>query len=218
MSLRRSLTLVLLVASLGIASATLRAAPASDAIAFVKNLVGHAMQSLNDQKLSDDQREKQFRTMLHSDFDMPRISRFVVGRYWTTASEQDKQNFQRLFEDYVVRAYAERFSQYNGEQVKVTGSRPESETVILVTSQVLRPNGAPPAKVDWRVRKQDNDFKIVDIDVEGVSMLLTQREEFTSVIQRSGGSVAGLNKTLEDRLASGDTSLAATPLPQQGKQ
>ena len=218
MSLRRPLTLVLLVASLGFGSATLRAAPASDASAFVKDLVGQAMQSLNDKKLSEEQREKQFRTMLHSDFDMPRISRFVVGRYWTTASDQDKQNFQRLFEDYVVRAYAARFSQYNGEQVKVIGSRPENETITLVSSQVLRPNGAPPAKVDWRVRKQDNDFKIVDIDVEGVSMLLTQREEFASVIQRSGGTVAGLNKTLEERLASGDTSLAAPPLPQQKKQ
>src|SRR5258707_8280915 len=86
--------------------------------------------------------------MLDSKFDMPRISRFVLGRYWTTASDQDKQNFQKLFEDYVVRAYAARFSQYSGEQVKVIGARPESETVTLVTSQILRENGAPPAKID----------------------------------------------------------------------
>src|SRR6266851_3526021 len=65
------------------------------------------------------------------------------------------------------------------------------------------------------VRKQDNDYKVVDIDVEGVSMLVTQREEFGSVIQRSGGTIAGLNKTLQERLASGDTSLAAPPLPQK---
>jgi phospholipid transport system substrate-binding protein len=85
----------------------------------------------------------------------------------------------------------------------------------LVSSQVLRTDGAPPAKVDWRVRKDNaGGFKIVDIDVEGVSMLLTQREEFGSVIQRSGGDIAGLNKTLEQKLASGDTSLAAPPLPQ----
>ncbi len=215
MSLIRPFLLMILVASLGFASAPLRAAPASDATAFIKSVVGEAIQALNNKTLTDEQREKQFRAMLRSDFDMPRISRFVVGRYWATASEQERQNFQRLFEDYIVRAYSARFSQYNGEQVKVVGSRPESETITLVASQVERTDGGAPAKVDWRVRKQDSDFKIVDIDVEGVSMLLTQREEFASVIQRSGGTIAALNKTLEQRLASGDTSLAAPPLPQQ---
>jgi phospholipid transport system substrate-binding protein len=213
--LRRPLFLLVFVASLGLAAASGRAAPTADASAFVSDLLCKALQSLADKSLTDEQREKQFRTMLDQKFDMPRISRFVLGRYWTTASDQDKQNFQKLFEDYVVRAYSARFSQYSGEQVKVIGSRPESETVTLVTSQILRPNGAPPAKIDWRVRKQDNDLKIVDIDVEGVSMLVTQREEFGSVIQRSGGTVAALNKTLQERLASGDTSLAAPPLPQK---
>jgi len=214
--LRRPLFLLVLVASLGLAAATGRAAANTEAATtFVSDLLSKALQSLADKSLTDEQREKQFRTMLDTKFDMPRISRFVLGRYWTTASEQERQNFQKLFEDYVVRAYSARFSQYSGEQVKVTGARPESDTVTLVTSQIIRPNGAPPAKIDWRVRKQDNDLKVVDIDVEGVSMLVTQREEFGSVIQRSGGTVAALNKTLQERLASGDTSLAAPPLPQK---
>jgi len=214
--LRRPLFLLVLVASLGLAAATGRAAANTEAATtFVSDLLSKALQSLADKSLTDEQREKQFRTMLDAKFDMPRISRFVLGRYWTTASEQERQNFQKLFEDYVVRAYSARFSQYSGEQVKVTGARPESDTVTLVTSQIIRPNGAPPAKIDWRVRKQDNDLKVVDIDVEGVSMLVTQREEFGSVIQRSGGTVAALNKTLQERLASGDTSLAAPPLPQK---
>jgi phospholipid transport system substrate-binding protein len=212
--LRRSLFMLAVVAPFALATTSGRAAT-NDPSSFVSDLVGTAMQSLSNKKLSDEQREKEFRALLDAKFDMPRISRFVLGRYWTTAADQDKQNFQKLFEDYVVRAYAARFTEYSGEEVKVLGARPESETVTLVTSQFLRPNGQPPAKVDWRVRKQDNDFKIVDIDVEGVSMLVTQREEFGSVIQRSGGSIAGLNKTLQERLASGDTSLAAPPLPQK---
>jgi len=213
--LRRPLFLLVLVASLGLAAATGRAATTTDATAFVNDLLSKALQSLADKSMSDEQREKQFRATLDANFDMPFISRFVLGRYWRTASDQDKQAFQKLFEDYVVRAYSARFSQYSGEQVKVTGARPENDTVTLVTSQIIRPNGAPPAKIDWRVRKQGNELRVVDIDVEGVSMLVTQREEFGSVIQRSGGTVAALNKTLQERLASGDTSLAAPPLPQK---
>ena len=97
----------------------------------------------------------------------------------------------------------------------MTGSRSQSETRTLVQSQIIRPNGAPPAKVDWLVAKGDNGYKIVDVDVEGVSMILTQREEFSSVIQRSGGTVAALNKELQQKLAQGDTSLAAPILPEK---
>ena len=207
--------LVIPLLTLGLAAATAMAAPAADAGGFINELITKALRSLNNQQLSPEQRDTEFRQVLDQDFDMPRIARFVLGRYWNVADEQQRQNFQKLFEDYIVKAYGERFSQYSGEQVKITGSRPESDTVVLVSSQVLRTNGAAPSKVDWRVRKDSSGgFKIVDIDVEGVSMLLTQREEFSSVIQRNGGDVAGLNKTLEEKLASGDTSLAAPPLPQ----
>jgi phospholipid transport system substrate-binding protein len=191
-----------------------KAAAPSDAAGFVNDLVNTALKTLDNKQLSEEERAKTFRDLLDKDFDMPRISRFVLGPYWREASDQEKQQFQKLFEDYVVRSYAQRFGEYSGEQVKVTGSRPESETSTLVQSQVVRQNG-PPAKVDWRVRKDDKGFKIVDVDVEGVSMVLTQREEFSSVIQRSGGTVAGLNKELQQKLAQGDTSLAAPILPQK---
>jgi phospholipid transport system substrate-binding protein len=191
-----------------------KAAAPSDAAGFVNDLVNTALKTLDNKQLSEEDRAKTFRELLDKDFDMPRISRFVLGPYWREASDQEKQQFQKLFEDYVVRSYAQRFSEYSGEQVKVTGSRPESETSTLVQSQVVRQSG-PPAKVDWRVRKDDKGFKIVDVDVEGVSMVLTQREEFSSVIQRSGGTVAGLNKELQQKLAQGDTSLAAPILPQK---
>lgn len=211
---RRPPILLSLALALVLFLAPAHAAAPSDAAAFINDLLNKALKTLDNKQLSEEERAKTFRDLLDRDFDMPRISRFVLGPYWREASDQEKQQFQKLFEDYVVRSYATRFSEYSGEQVKVTGSRPESETSTLVQSQVVRQNG-PPAKVDWRVRKQDNDFKIVDVDVEGVSMVLTQREEFSSVIQRSGGTVAALNKTLQERLASGDTSLAAPPLPQK---
>ena len=195
-------------------AAPAKAAAPSDAAGFISDLINTALKTLDNKQLSADDRAKTFRELLDRDFDMPRISRFVLGPYWREASDQEKQQFQKLFEDYVVRSYSKSFSEYSGEQMKVTGSRPESETSTLVQSQVIRQNG-PPAKVDWRVRKDNNAFKIVDVDVEGVSMVLTQREEFSSVIQRSGGTVAGLNKELQQKLAQGDTSLAAPILPEK---
>lgn len=214
MSARRPPIWLSLAFALALFVVPAKAAAPSDAASFINDLINTALKTLDNKQLSADDRAKTFRELLDRDFDMPRISRFVLGPYWREASDQEKQQFQKLFEDYVVRSYSKSFSEYSGEQMKVTGSRPESETSTLVQSQVIRQNG-PPAKVDWRVRKQDNDFKIIDVDVEGVSMVLTQREEFSSVIQRSGGTVAGLNKELQQKLAQGDTSLAAPILPEK---
>ncbi len=214
MSFRRALPFLTLVVALVFTGTATRAAPASDAAGFISNLVNEGLQTLGNEKLTPADREKQFRALLTDDFDMQRIARFVLGRYWKDASEQERQNFEKLFQDYVVHSYSARFSAYSGQQVKVTGQRPESETTTIVMSQILQPNGAPPAKVDWRVRKGENGFKIVDVDVEGVSMLITQREEFGTVIQRNGGTVAGLNQALQQKLAQGDTSLAAPMLPE----
>ncbi len=70
-----------------------------------------------------------------------------------------------------------------------------------MTSEIIRPNGAPPAKVDWRVTRADGAYKITDVVVEGVSMAVTQRSEFASVIQRNGGKVEGLLAMLRQKTA-----------------
>ena len=206
----RPLRLLLLVCALAVAAPSAHAA--TDAGGFITNLVNEALKALQNKQMSQEDRAKDFRQLLDQNFDMQRISRFVLGRYWKEASDQDRQRFLQLFEEYVVRSYAQRFSEYSGETVKVTSQRPEGETTVLVQSEILRPSGSPPAKVDWRVHKDGDSFKIVDVDVEGVSMIVTQREEFSSVIQRNGG-VAGLNRELEEKLAAGDTGMAQPPLP-----
>jgi phospholipid transport system substrate-binding protein len=212
---RRLLPLLVLIISLGLAAMRVEAVPATNAVGFINDLVNQALKALSNKQMSVEERETQFRKLLREGFDVPRISRFVLGRYWNQASDQEKQQFQKLFEDYIVHSYSARFAEYSGETVKVIGSRQESETGAIVMSQIIRPNGGPPTKVDWRVRKEDSGFKIVDVDIEGVSMAITQRDEFSAVIQRGGGTVASLNKTLQEKLASNDASLAAPILPKK---
>src|SRR5713226_8240814 len=85
-----------------------QAAPDKNAEGFISNLANEALKDLND-KLPEQELEKRFQALLEKDFDMPRISRFVLGRYWNGATDQEKQDFQKLFEAYVVRAYSIRF-------------------------------------------------------------------------------------------------------------
>jgi phospholipid transport system substrate-binding protein len=210
--LRYRFFLPALILAVTLALTGAQAAP-DDPAALIQDLVHQALQTLTDKQATEQIRQDKFRALLQADFDMPRISRFVLGRYWSAASEADRQAFDKLFEQWVVRTYSTQFNEYSGEQVKVTGSRAESDTGSVVSSQIIRTNGAPPAKVDWRVRKEDGSYKIVDVSVEGVSMALTERDQISSVIDRNGGSVSGLNKTLEEKLASGDVPAAPVPAP-----
>ncbi|HEV2098325.1 MAG TPA: ABC transporter substrate-binding protein, partial [Stellaceae bacterium] len=159
-----------------------------------------------------------FNTLLRSGFDIPRIARFVLGRYWVSASDQERARFGELFAQWVVRTYSARFKSYSGEIIKVTGARAESPTSYVVSSQLIHTNGAPPTTIYWHVNKSGDDLKIIDVEVEGVSMALTEREEIASVIQRDGGTVTGLNQQLQQRLDSGPVPASGSLAPAQAQQ
>lgn len=144
----------------------------------------------------------QFRQIFRAGFDIPTIGQFVLGRYWPAASPAQRQEYLSLFEEMVVQTYARRFGQYAGETFQVTSARPEGERDVMVDSQIVRPSG-PPVTVTWRVRDRGGAFQIVDVVVEGVSMGLTQRNEFSSVIQSGGGNIDYLLQAMRNQIAAG---------------
>jgi phospholipid transport system substrate-binding protein len=186
-----------------------RAMQAADPSTLINQLVTQAVGIITDKQASEQDREAKFRDLLQSGFDIPRISRFVLGHYWNGATDPQRQRFGQLFEDWIVRTYAAQLTNYSGETIQVTGTRPESETSTVVVSQFVSPNGAPPAKVEWVVRKNgDNDYEVVDVSVEGVSMALTQRDEIAAVADRSGGTVDSLNQAMQQKITGAATTAA----------
>jgi len=170
------------------------------ATAFMNELWNHAVELLN-KKTPAAERQARFRELFHRDFDSPGIARFVLGRYWRTASPEEQKEFLKLFEDYVVYVYTARLSDFQGERFKINGARPDRDSVI-VSTDVMSPGAPQPLKVDWRLVNDDGAYKISDVIVEGVSMLVTQRSEFASVIQRHGGQVQGLINVMREKTAS----------------
>jgi phospholipid transport system substrate-binding protein len=175
-------------------------AVATDPAAFINNLANETLKVLGERP-PPTERERRFKAILLENFDMPRISHFVLGRYWVGSSDQEKQEFQRLLPDYVARSYSNRFIRYSGETVKVIRSRSADRDATVVSSQIISSSGAPPIEVDWRVVRTGNDYRITDVIVDGVSLVLTHRQEFTAVIERQGGGISTLNRTLRERLA-----------------
>ena len=171
-----------------------------EAEAFIQTMADKALASFRTQE--EGQRNDEFRTLLNDGFDVRAIGKWVLGRYWRKASEAEKEEYLKLFEDFIIVTYAKRFEDYSGDDIKltVTESLEKNDSDAIVRSKIERPNVAEPILVDWRVKKnKDGEKKVVDVLIAGVSMSQTQRAEFVSVIKRGGDNVSSLIEALRSK-------------------
>lgn len=155
---------------------------------FIESLAQRALSFLDDDSLSQNQKRQAFRYLLESSFDMDTIGRFSMGRYWRASTVQQREEYLQLFRRMVVDVYSSRFSDYQGQKFIVRGARPDGRNDVLVASHIVPDQGGQ-IRIDWRVRYRNGQFRVVDVIVEGVSMSMTQRSDFSAVIQRGGGDV-----------------------------
>ncbi len=172
----------------------------SDPAIFVREFSAQAIGVLADRNLSGERREQAFRELLTAGFDVKAISRFVLGRYWRRTTEAEREEFMGLFEDLIVATYSRRFSDYSGQTLEVQAIRVENEKKAAVASRILRQAGAP-IQIDWRLRRRGDSWRIVDVVVEGMSMVLSQRSEYAAVIKSDGGKIRGLLAKLRAKTA-----------------
>ena len=174
-----------------------RAQAAQDASRFLADLTDRAVDQLTEPGLSDDEQERRFRSLIGEGFDIPAIGRFVLGRYWRRASEADRAAFLATFEDLMVYRFLPLFAEYSGDKINVGVARPfkNNPNFISVSSKLLR-EGGEPIRIDWRVRRRDDGYRIVDIVAEGISIAVTLRSEYTSVLKQNGGDVGALVRKL----------------------
>ena len=152
---------------------------------FIQWLGDQALGTLRTSAMTLAQRETAFRGLMRTGFDIEFISRFVLGRYWQQASPEQRSEYVQLFGEYLVKTYARRLGGYSGETFTVASAVAAGEQDILVKTRIDRPSG-PPLICDWRVRLIDGKYKIIDVMVESISMAVTQRQNFSSVVQNGG--------------------------------
>jgi len=167
---------------------------------FIKALAENAIASLTVKDLSKRERDRRFRSLMLDNFAISGIAKFVLGRHWPRATDQEKTEYLKLFEDLMVATYAERFSKYAGETLEVEQAEVRGEHDVIVYSTIKRVDGTEPIKVAWRVRGKPGGFKIVDVIVEGISMVQTQKSEFASFIQQHDGNLGALLTEIRKRI------------------
>ena len=149
---------------------------------FVTSFADSAISILSSDSLSDAERTSSFTELVMSSIDLNLISKFVLSKAWKNASDEQKEEYLIAFKDYFVNSYANKLDQYTGEKVDVIGSQ-EAGKYVIVESNIIR-EGTDTLKINlkWRLLNKDNQIKIIDLNIEGISLVIAQREEFQSFL------------------------------------
>ena len=204
---------MMILCAIGVSLAAGPARASAESQAFIQSTVDRGYEILNSTTLSDEERSMQFFDFMVSLTDMRRIAVFTLGPYVNRASESEIEEFVQAFTDYAVIVYEDRLSRYAGQTMRVTGSNDRAEDDSVVNAIVYTPNDAIDPNtlsinVAFRVREDaDGNAIVIDMQVEGIWIAVSQRADFTSYLQQNGGSVPTLSNSLQrqaERILSGD--------------
>jgi phospholipid transport system substrate-binding protein len=180
--------------------------PEADAEQVVRGLVEDIWTTLREDGVDDVRRVEQLRELLEARTDVALLSRLALGRHWQRLPETQQADYQELFRQVVLGSMARRLNTYAGdaavpleERFRFLGSAPAGSQDILVRSKVF-PSSGPPLSIDWRLRSGQGGPVIIDLIIEGASLLVAQRAEFAAVIERR--DVEGLLAELRARAQS----------------
>ena len=161
------------------------AATPEEASGYVTKVGDDALKILNG-KTSAADIKTQLEALFTREVDVDWVSKFVMGRSWKELSAEQQAKYQETYKRFLIEHYTSNFTQYTqGTSFKVTRTTPQQRGEQQVASEILRP-GQQPIIAEYRVRGEGANLKIVDVIIEGVSLITTQRQEFASVMQRHG--------------------------------
>ena len=164
---------------------------------FVQSTVNRASQVLSD-NLSKDQKIKELKSIAAETVDIRGIGMYTLGSYRKVLSEDQKQEYDALFEQYFLMTFSSRLAEYSNPEIEVKSKEILNKNYTMVSSFLVATEQRPEINIDWRIyTKNPNDLKIRDLIIEGLSLARTQKEEFSSIIQSNDGDINALLDSLK---------------------
>ena len=159
---------------------------------FVSNFADSAIDILSDNQILEDEKNSKFTDLVMSAIDLNLISKFVLSKTWKNATDDQKERYIQAFKNYFINSYANKLDQYSGEQVEVVDAE-EAGKYVIVNSFIYR-EGTDTLKINlkWRLLNKDGEIKIIDLNIEGISLIIAQREEFQSFLANNEGDLEKL--------------------------
>tara|TARA_Y100000817_G_scaffold304783_1_gene288155 strand:+ start:218 stop:817 length:600 start_codon:yes stop_codon:yes gene_type:complete len=159
---------------------------------FVNNFADQAIEILRDQDITENDKTSRFTELVMNAIDLNLVSKFVLSKTWKNSTDDQKERYLIAFKEYFINSYANKLDQYSGEQIQVVGSEAAGK-YIIVESNILR-EGTDTLKINlkWRLINRDGDIKIIDLNIEGISLIIAQREEFQSFLANNENDIEKL--------------------------
>lgn len=152
---------------------------------IVRETVDQVIGILASQELSDDQRRQRIEEIAYRRFDFDTISRLVVARRWRGFTPEQREQFVEQFKLLLSRNYGSRITRYEQQQVAILGQRLEANRDVTVRTRI-EGGSADGIEVSYRLRRRDGPWMVIDVIIEGVSLVSSYRSQFAEVLSRGG--------------------------------
>lgn len=185
---RRRVVAMVALAMAALAAGAPALADCGGARDFVRAAGERAVAVLNAPGATDAQRVQGMSALLFEVADLPLIARLVLGRNWNSASQAQRTAYLDAFRIYALDSLAARFAKLDGGVRFTLLDRciEVDDRDRLLATDVAMPSRPQPTRIDWRVRETDGSYRLIDVSIEGVSLVVSNRSEFDSVVQRQG--------------------------------
>ena len=159
---------------------------------FVTKFANEAITILGSEQISKNEKNNKFTNLVMSAIDLNLISQFVLSKTWKSATDDQKERYISAFKKYFINSYANKLDQYSGEKIIVNGSEEAGKYVIVDTDIIREGTSTLKVNLKWRLLNKNDDIKIIDLNIEGISLVIAQREEFQSFLLNNDGDLEAL--------------------------
>ncbi len=165
---------------------------------FVQSTVNRASEILA-KNISQEEKINNLKLIAKETVDIKGVGFYSLGSARKNLNDQQKIQYFKLFEDYFLKSFSSRLSEYTNPEIDVLSKKVLSENYTIVNSILRGTTERPEIKIDWRIYTKNKDNPLIrDLIIEGLSLARTQKEEFASILNSNDGDINALFKTLEE--------------------
>ena len=165
---------------------------------FVQSTVNRASEALND-KFSKEEKIAKLKAIAKKTVDITGIGFYTLGSYRKNITDGQKEEYKNLFEQYFLKSFASRLAEYSNPEIEVVSKEKLNQNYAMVFSILASTEQRPEVRVDWRIYTKNPENPLIrDLIIEGLSLVRTQKEEFSSIIQSNDGDINALFSTLRE--------------------
>lgn len=165
---------------------------------FVQSTVNRASAILT-KNISKEDKMNELKLIAKDTVDIKGIGLYTLGSFRKNLSESQKNEYSSLFENYFLKTFSSRLSEYTNPKIEVTDKKVLNKNYTIVNSVLVGTSERPEVKIDWRIYTKNPDNPLIrDLIIEGLSLVRTQKEEFSSILNSNNGDINSLFKVLEE--------------------